>query len=347
VPSSRMPREEREALFRNAFFALTGEQADILHYPGGSSRKTCLVTSNRQVYALSRRASSGRARLEYEVLSCLRAAAPLVPEPLAWRDRWVLTRYVQAVRLPEAYQSARDTAERNSLALRTLKALRTIQVEGDRGLGHLPLPKIGASADWIRKFVSLPFKLAEHYQVGSPNLNQDRAVAVLIDVEYRFVKWDSRPGNALVTADGEPVWIDFEYCGLRNPLDDLAWFIADEWQAGDPEVLWQEAIAPLETGHENSSSVRHPQYLALYCLLHICVRLSLVLDRIQKGDRCNADRQRTFDLIGTNKACIEALTRSAAFFAEHCTCWPNAETTISSLAEIALQLLAQRESGAT
>lgn len=340
---TKLPIEEREALIRDAFRVLTGKPAERIHYPGGASRKTCLVTTGSETFALSRRQSAGRARLEYEVLAGLKKSAAAVAEPVAWHDRWVLTRYVQSTRLPEAFKIAKTDTAKTKLSVAALKSLLDIHLAGRNGLSHLPLPKIGSTLEWRQRFVALPFELADRYGVMPPELDRDKALGLLSNVVYRFVKWDSRPGNAMVKTNGAPVWIDFEYCGLRNPLDDVAWFIADEWQAGELGQLWQETVtATTAAGMTGAFATTEfiERYLATYCLLHICVRMSLVLDRTQKGARGDASRERALDLVGTNRACINALTNGAKFFGQRSDCWRKADDFLASLAEVAFQAIA-------
>ena len=45
----------------------------------------------------------------------------------------------------------------------------------------------------------------------------------------RFIKWDGRLGNAAARADSSVAWFDWEHCGARAWLDDVAWLLGDEY----------------------------------------------------------------------------------------------------------------------
>lgn len=99
----------------------------------------------------------------------------------------------------------------------------------------------------------------------------------------------ARPGNALLVdrgageagaTNGGVSWIDWEHCGARDALDDLAWLLCDEYLPDDAQ-LEQDLFERFLPGFARLSE-RQPEeasdYLSRFGTLHSCMRLLLVIE---------------------------------------------------------------------
>ena len=50
-----------------------------------------------------------------------------------------------------------------------------------------------------------------------PELDEPSLIALLRVKTPAFIKWDARPGNAIVNKNGTITWFDWEHCGCRSP----------------------------------------------------------------------------------------------------------------------------------
>jgi len=84
---------------------------------------------------------------------------------------------------------------------------------------------IGMTREWLTALLSMPGRVAEQLGLADPAI--DITPEQITPRRLSFVKWDARPGNALLVDDGGVGWIDWEHCGARDALDDLAWLLCD------------------------------------------------------------------------------------------------------------------------
>jgi len=189
------------------------------------------------------------------------------------------------------------------------------------------VPLLGSDETWRREFAELPRTIGQFLDVAAPTIDNDAVIKALAVRQPRFIKWDSRPGNALVDANNTVIWIDWEHCGARNRLDDLAWLLADEYNVDDADTeerLLDGHLDKYSDGRDIDSAF---EYLMVYGTLHTCVRLGMILDRkvrnkggrkgkgANKGDWWDADYCLAGDKIGVTREMAERQCQRASRWA--------------------------------
>lgn len=249
-----------------------------------------------------------RARLEALVLRTLAESSASVPRLIAWRGPWLMQQDVGATRLSEAMDEASEE-QVSDLLHAALKSLVYAQRAGDeRGLPN-HLVRLGEKRPWFDKLLARRFAVGELLGVTPPEVADDELVELLRLREPHFIKWDARPGNAIVGQSGEVFWIDWEHCGCRNSLDDLVWLLADEYcpasEAVEQNILatW---LAPFSAGWEEAEAL---EYFYCYGVLHSLVRLHYVLR--YKGDEPWWDHAKCLrlDKVGVTRGSALRLTQ--------------------------------------
>ncbi|MCV6600418.1 MAG: aminoglycoside phosphotransferase family protein [Cohaesibacter sp.] len=272
---------------------------------GGEGRDVWRVRFADQIsLVLMFRKNDQRAVLERNVLLHLSKHGIPVPRIHTAKGHWLLTEDLGDQRLPMLLsQLAFDDQKR--LLERALVSLLALQTCGHQiGLSRKVAP-IGASANWLANLFDAPSKLAELADVPSPAplLDRDALQDLLTCKERHFIKWDARLGNAMARKNDRVRWFDFEHCGSRDPLDDLAWFFGDETldNALVQDNWIFEDILPHFCKHRPLSEGQ--RYLRVMGVLHMCIRLSVLLGRKQ-------------DCAMVTKEAFESLCARAALWAE-------------------------------
>lgn len=62
--------------------------------------------------------------------------------------------------------------------------------------------------------------MGNHFNIPAPAIPAAQIFDLLTLLKPRFVKWDARPGNAMVNEEGQVHWFDWEHCCARNRLRD-------------------------------------------------------------------------------------------------------------------------------
>ncbi|MBT3492017.1 MAG: phosphotransferase, partial [Rhodospirillaceae bacterium] len=271
---------ERFDRLNDALHELTGQRAVRFLFPGGSQRKSAVVvTESNEKFVITRRRQEKRAVLEAEVLRELKGQNAPVPAVIAAKGHWIVQEYLGDVRLSEALDTA--TREQSDALLRAaMESLLAIHQAGRRAGLEKRVVVIGTKPSWLQTLVGMPERIGEHLQIPVPELPVDAIIARLAITRPAFIKWDARPGNAAVCSDGSIGWFDWEHCGCRAALDDLAWLLGDEWSPNEPSfeaALLDEYLDKFsaETRGDDGASAR--DYLMIFGTLHMCVRLSLIL----------------------------------------------------------------------
>ncbi|WP_366129057.1 phosphotransferase [uncultured Roseovarius sp.] len=246
-------------------------------------------------YAVAERRSTSRAALEATVLSAL-AGAGVAPELVARSGRVVVQSFLPGRRLSEVLDAA-EPSRHAGLLWEAVEALARAHAILRRHPTAETLPKIGVRPGWVTDLACAPLRLAETNGLPIPNLDIERLVDRMTVTDWAPVKWDARPGNAIVTAPGRIGWIDWEHCGLRRPSDDLAWLLADEWcpLAGFDETRLLALLYPRQTVSD----------WRIMAVLHGTVRLDMLLRRwVQEGRWWNHDESLARDRIGLTRALV-------------------------------------------
>jgi len=262
-----------------------GRAPDAMHAPGGATRRTRIVEIGSDTFAVSKRASQGRAALEAKALKTL-AQTGLTPELVACEGEVVVQSFVEGTRLSAVLDAAPNPQDVMVQAAQSLRRLQTVAM--DSGLQR-HLPKIGRRAGWLSDLTRVPEGLARRLSLPPPVLDCDRLEARLSVHRWTAVKWDARPGNALCTPDGRIVWFDWEHCGLRTATDDLAWLLADEWCPSGPET---ETLCSALFDPEDQA-----RFLPM-AAMHACLRLNLIARYKAEGDWWARSRCLAEDRVG-------------------------------------------------
>lgn len=293
--------------------SLLGKSLRQLSFPGGRQRKTILATmEDGSLYAVTKRRKSNRAVLEEGVMRALIARGAPIPSIAAFADGWLIQEYVGGVRLSEKLNAATTQAEIKDWLLQGLDSLLAIQQAGRNAGLSAQVAGIGHKEGWLDRLMAMPEEIGQHLEKATPAIDKEHLASVLAVPFPAFIKWDARPGNAMVSKNNAISWIDWEHCGTRDPLDDMAWLLGDEWTPNIPELEAQLLDTYLPLFSEQRTADQSRDYLMTFGTLHMCVRLSLILSH--KGDGTWWDRQRALagDKIGVTADSVERLCQRAA-----------------------------------
>ncbi|AKO96994.1 Phosphotransferase enzyme family [Marinovum algicola DG 898] len=267
--------DEQELLdqLRRAF----GPRVEIVGRPGGKGRKTVFCRIDGRLCAVALRRSEGRAELEAAILRRL-GRDGLSPRLIGRKGALVVQAHVAGRRLSEHLDTA-DPTEAEALMARAAEALIAAQAVAAREGLSGRVPVIGARPGWATDLAHAPAQLARSH--GLPVPEADFGALLEADPKPHFIKWDARPGNALVTESGAVCWIDWEHAGARSPVDDLVWLFADEWAPEAPVAL-EAALAQLSERDGTPPEALRAQFIAR-AVAHSSVRLSLIFARKGEG----------------------------------------------------------------
>lgn len=165
--------------------------------------------------------------------------------------------------------------------------------------------------DWVARLIETPARIGEAIVVESPHLDT-AAISRLVQAGApSFVKWDARPGNAMMRLDGSVVWFDWEHCGARNALDDFAWLLADEYV---PEMSGLLEIAVAQAP-DRLSAEEARDYFGAYATFHTAVRLALIVHYKDEDDWWDEAVCLNDDKVRVTEAGAHALCMRGAEFA--------------------------------
>lgn len=267
---------------------LLGSEGEAFEFPGGSRRDSCRMrlADGRSVIATVREEPE-RADLETRVLRALAGRNAPAPRVLAGNRRLLLQEDCGTTRLSVAIHRAwraRDGAAVERLLDGALDSLVELQGAGHAAGLSENVPLLGVADWWIEALIDRPAALGSLLGIkpARPAIGDLRDLLAVL--RPRFVKWDARPANAVVDEGGRVSWIDFEHCGARNPLDDLAWLLGDEYVPHDPgrdERLLERHVSRL--GGSLPEALL-PHYARAMLVLHATHRLNLVVNAVRNGD---------------------------------------------------------------
>ncbi len=252
--------------------------------PGGRGRRSFrLIFEDGQSLIATRRRSVKRADLEVLVLRALRQQGAPVPAVLAYLEGWLFQQDLSGPRLSQVLARAPQDRVRYCLAP-ALESLVKIRQAADRADLNRQVAVLGSRRRWLQRFIMTPAALPLQRLPAPPQLEVAEIAARLAVGPPRFIKWDARPGNAIMVEDGSVHWVDWENCGCRNPLDDVAWMLADEFMPDEPTgeaYLLNHFLPRIEPEMRPSDALA---YLQLYGVFHTAVRLRLILQLKGQGE---------------------------------------------------------------
>ncbi|MEP2706259.1 MAG: phosphotransferase [Roseibium sp.] len=279
-----------------------------ISYPGGAGRKTVIVDLEDGRYAVSKRASPSRAKLEALVLQKLSPSGK-VPAYVTQDGEYVVQEVVNGDRLSEVleYATPEKRTEKIILAGKTLFELQ----QAGRNTGLIEIaPKIGADPAWKNNLAQVPLRLAERMGFSLTGYDAEKIGAWLEKGETAFVKWDARPGNAFVANDNRIIWFDWEHCGVGSTEDDLVWLLADEWTPISPDA--EAALLAHYSLHSSVSIDEITHRFKTKAVLHSMIRLMLIFDRKTEGRWPSIKLALAQDRVGVSLPHINRLCRRTA-----------------------------------
>lgn len=297
--------------------AQLGGSVTQITFPGGSDRTACLVQwEDGRTAIASFRDEIGRARLEEQVLRHLAPYAVPVPAVLFFNGIVLLQERLSGERLSTLLANA-DTTACQSLLANALSSLHSIHHAAEQAGLDQAVPFIGAETAWIKRHIRQLDKIGDAFELPVPSLDSASIQDILLPLRPRFVKWDARPGNAMVDATGRVAWFDWEHCGARNRLDDLVWLLCDESVpfCTETEQALLDTYLPLFA--DGLSAVAAYRYAHVAGVLHCVARLGLILNKRQDSDEGWWDRQEIldYDYIGVTLPQAQQLCARAADWA--------------------------------
>lgn len=281
---------------------LIGARITAMQYPGGNSRDSVRLVLKRgaPVFA-SQRSRTAKADIERLILKTISSKGALVPKLLGTDGKRLLIQEdIPGHRLSQAMHRQSRSVIHHHLdnALDSLAQIHS--VGSDNGL-DLKLRKIGSSDEWLTGLFGRPDVLGKFLNIPAPKLDSRPLKELLAIRRPRFVKWDSRPGNAIVKNDQQVFWIDWEHCGTRNRLDDMVWLLGDEFIPHRPDVEKRLLETHLPVYADDLSIDEARQYFYTLGVFHLVIRMGLIYKYKKNGRWWNYDRCLAGDKAGVTR----------------------------------------------
>ncbi|HRJ51780.1 MAG TPA: phosphotransferase [Candidatus Thiothrix moscowensis] len=295
--------------------ALGGVIADIT-FPGGEERGACHVLwADGRTAIATVRTDSGRALLEERVMRHLYQQAAKVPNVLFYNGIVLIQEVLEGVGLARGLASATSQQCGEWLA-EGFRSLVTIHHAASREGLDRAVPFLGTSEAWIMRHIRQVHKTGDALALPAPSLPKQALHDILLPMNPRFVKWDARPGNAMLSTTGQVSWFDWENCGARNRLDDLVWLLCDEsvpFHAEIEQALLEEFVPLFADGASIAAAHR---YVCIAGALHCSARLSLILHKKADGPWWDIEEILLYDYIGVTLTQAQRLCLRGAFLAQ-------------------------------
>ena len=257
---------------------LLGRAAETVEWPASRSRRSVRVVFGDGSVIATRRKRRERAQLEAQVMQTLHARGAPVPAVLAFDGEWLLQEHIEGTRLPNILVGEDVATSRKLLESAAEGLARIHEIGNETGL-NTKVVRLGVADSWIAELIDTPFRIGAALDAPAPKLDLAAVAQWLAVGPPCFLKWDARPGNAMVRPDGSVVWFDWEHCGARNALDDFAWLLADEY-VPDIDGLVEIAVANAPAG---LSAEDARIGFTTYATFHTAVRLALVVHHKADG----------------------------------------------------------------
>lgn len=292
---------------------LLGIEVERVEWPGGRDRQSLRARLPGHAVIVTRRPSLRRAELEAHVLRVLERRGAPVPALLAASGAWLIQEDVGSFRLSSAL-NAGDPALGEEALEAGLSALRLLQEAGrDAGLERR-VAVIGESRDWLARLIDQPRRLGQRLGLPAPPLDEARLLRLLTPELPSFIKWDARPANAALDLYGHIGWFDWQFCGCRDPLDDMAWLLTDEfvplWPQIEGRLIERHLVA--FSGHRAASDALI--YLRSFGTLHMLQRLGLIVDSKGEGPWWRWSTCLAEDKVAVTRQAVERLCKRASLW---------------------------------
>ena len=269
---------------QNIFTNLTGLKVSKFSFPGLKRRDkrgnfVMLITAcNGIEYILSFRSSLKLASVEEIALRNLSKESAPVPKLINRTGSWLLQEYISGPRLSEVLGRGKLDQSYDILETAISSLLQIQDLARKIGLGKHMKPICNSHA-WRNERTGWLTSLADVSNSSLPKLNEEQINSVLTVKPTSFVKWDARPGNAILTKNAKVIWFDWEHCGCRAGIDDLIWFLTDEWlnlSSISEEKIISEYITNFSESELCSS---REQYMWVFGTIQMCGKLFKILNQ--------------------------------------------------------------------
>jgi len=273
--ASKVLSKEREQEIAELSKTVFDRLPERVAFPGGKSRSAFLVDMGDKYYIYAKRGRRGDARVESRVLKALQGSG-FTPELTAVAGEWVVQEYLSGIRLPVYLNQLKSMSDREQVVGSAIESLINIYRKAEQGNLADHLPAIGEAREWFYSRTGAAKRMSNDLKLPVPNVDRNLLTDIMHGPRDRFMKYDARPGNALV--DGSHVyWFDWEDCGAGDPIEDLAFILCDEWMNLDAsaESRLIERFLPFFAHERSLEEVR--RQLTVYGLVHVTVRLRMAL----------------------------------------------------------------------
>ena len=278
---------------------LIGNRVVSMQYPGGSSRDSVrLVLKHGAPVFVSKRSRKPKADIERLVLKTVYAEGANVPRLIATNGQTLLIQEeITGLRLSQAIHKQSSDIIFSHLD-NALESLSVIQKAGSENDLDEKLPTLGDNDDWLQQFLLRPQVLGDFFNIPCPALDLHALQQLLAMRQPRFVKWDSRPGNAIVKNDNQVFWIDWEHSGTRNRLDDVVWLLADEFIPHRPNVEKKLLEKHILNFADDLSADEASEYFFALGTFHLVIRMGLIYKYKKDGSWWSYDKCLAGDKAG-------------------------------------------------
>jgi|GEM_PF-417687 len=296
-----------------------GGNVTQITFPGGEDRGACRVhwADGSTAIASYRTEEPSRAHFEARVLHFLNQFEAPVPNVLHFNGLLLIQEDLKGERLSTLLADA-DKATREALLATVLESLVSIHHAAEQAGLDQWVPVLGGEDDWIERHIRQLPKMAEALGILLPNAPPQMLRSIhdlLIPLKPRFIKWDARPGNAVVNQQGQVYWFDWENCGARNRLDDLVWLLCDEsvpFCAETEQALLAQYLPLFADGLPLEAAYR---YAYVAGVLHCTARLGLILHKKGDDEWWDPEEILAYDYVGVTVAQVQRLCYRASDWA--------------------------------
>jgi hypothetical protein len=180
---------------------------------------------------------------------------------------------------------------------------------------HKLTKPISIDRKWRKGRIGFPKTLGKTLGIGAPLLKDSKINKALMIRPETFIKWDARAGNAILGIDGELSWFDWEHCGTRCAIDDLVWFLCDEWIPSNTELDYEVIKQSCSLFKPHNYRLSAEQYLLVHGTLQMCGRLNRILRLKGKSKWWDRDYCLEFEQMGITKLEACRLAKKASEWA--------------------------------
>ncbi|MEP1207360.1 MAG: hypothetical protein ABJM29_15395 [Rhizobiaceae bacterium] len=271
--------EQVETLSQRVF----GRSPERVAFPGGTSRSAFIVDMGRAPYVFAKRGNKADAQLEGIVLRTL-GPSGYVPKMKAIVENWVVQEFVAGERLPVVMDATESMVERQRYVADALESLAHIHQQAHSANLHHRVPRIGTVDNWLWNRTGVAKRISKAAGLTPPELPRAELVELMDVKRDEFVKWDARPGNAMVTED-RVLWFDWEDCGRSKALDDLGFVLCDEWMDLDAETEAHLLKTYFPFFNRSLSQQQGEMYLRLFGVIHMMLRIRMAQKLYHREDK--------------------------------------------------------------